>query len=493
MQRKRYARSHEKKTDGRRRGFSGRVIIIASAGLALIAVAAVILTGIGASDNKAVETAPVPSSPSVESSSAAESSTVGEPSPVAESSPVVRKPLFAADITIDSVRDESVAVALQLIKDLPGPRSIALLGDVHVSNGNSTEAVACWRNSLELDPNNAVALNGIAWVAMKKAEYEEAVALWRRAIEIDPDLPGVHGSLAGALVCLGRSQEAIELLKEEINRSPRPAHSFVMMANQHMLLKEYAEAEAAFKAAIDRQPGYLNAYYGLANVYVRTGEKEKSTEYMNTFKGLKAEQMEASKERDEAFDDLNSVCRKVCATHTAIARRYMTNERHGQAEELLQRAGQLDPEDTGSRRVLAVLYRQAQRQAEALELYEELIRIEPRRMEYYVGKGICAAMLGQAFKAEGAFQEIIRLYPGLAVGYRELALFYLKTGTKPAEALLLTRKAIGIEGSGKNFFLLSWALEANDDQQGAIEAIRSALKLEPNNEEYKKMLQRLSR
>ncbi len=489
VQRNKLARPHEKKSNGPGRIVSGRVIIIASAVLVVIAVAALILTNFLESDNKTIETAPVHSSPAAESSPAVQKPAAEFP----QTNPKGPESLLAPNIEIDSVKAESVKVALRLTQDLPGPKSIALLGDVHRNNGNSTEAVECWRKSLELDPNNAVAFNGMAWIAMKKAEYEKAVDLWERAIQIDPDLPYVHGTLAGALACLGRPEQAIESLKRDIQLSPKPAHSLVMMANQHMLLKEYEKAKAAFKAAINHQPGYLNAYYGLANAYARTGEMETSREYINTFRALKAKEMDALKKRDKAFDDLRSVCRKVSETHTAIGRLYLMNKRPAKAEQLLLRAAQLDPENTVSRMVLASLYQQTGRNDQALRLYDELIRIEPGRVNHYIGKGICAAMLGQLGKAEKTFQEIIRLYPSRAIGYRELAHFHLMTRTKPAEALLLIRKAVDINSSAKNLYLLSWACEINKDQQGAIEAIRRALELEPNNEDFKKILQRISR
>jgi len=488
VQRNRFARPHEEKTDGSGRKAAGRVIIIASAVLAMIAVAALILANIWEPDNKAIEIAPVPSSPAAESSTAVQK----PPAEVSQTNPKDPESLFSPNTEIDSVKAESVDVALQLTQDLPGPKSIALLGDVHRNNGNSAEAVECWRKSLELDPNNAVAFNGMAWIAMKKAEYEKAVGLWQRAIQIDPNLPGVHRALAGALVCLGRPEQAIEALRRDIRLSPKPAHSLVMMANQHMLLKEYEKAKAAFKAAINHQPGHWNAYYGLANAYARTGEMETSREYMNTFRELKAKEMEALKKRDKAFDDLRSVCRKVSQTHTAIGSHYLMNKRSAKAEQLLLRAAQLDPENTVSRMVLASFYQQAGRNDQALRLYEELTRIEPGRVDHYMNKAICAAMLGQLGRAEKAFQEIIRLYPTQTIGYRELARFYLMTGTKPAEALQLIRKAVDINSSAKNFYLLSWACDINKDQQGAIEAIRQALQLEPNNENFKKIFQRLS-
>ena len=489
MQLNRFAGPQENKTNAPGRKISGRVIIIALAVVALIAVAALILTSVWEPYNKAIETAPVRSSPAAEPSTA-----VQEPAAeVAQTSPKGAESLFAPDIEINSVKAESVDVALQLTQDLPGPKSIALLGDVRLNNGNSAKAVECWQKSLELDPNNAVAFNGMAWISMKKAEYEKAVDLWQKAIQVDPNLPGVHGALAGALVCLGRSEEAIESLRRDIQLSPRPAHSLVVMANQHLLLKEYEKAKASFKDALKHQPGYSNAYYGLANAYARTGEMETSREYMNTFRELKEKEMEALKKRDKAFDDLRSVCRKVSETHTAIGRHYLMNKHPGKAEQLLQRAAQLDPDNTISRMVLASFYQQTGRNDQALQLYEELVRIEPGRIEHHTNKGICAAMLGQFGIAEKTFQEIIRLYPARDVGYRELARFYLMTMSKPSEALLLIRKAVDIHSSTDNFYLLSWACDINKDQQGAIEAIRRALELEPDNEDFKKIFQRLSK
>ena len=101
--------------------------------------------------------------------------------------------------------------------------------------------------------------------------------------------------------------------------------------------------------------------------------------------------------------------------------------------------------------------------------------------------------------SDGFLSEVQDLVPRLgrtasqAVGYRELARFYLMTRTKPAEALLLIRKAVDINSSANNFYLLSWACDINKDQQGVIEAIRRALQLEPNNEDFKKIFQRLSK
>jgi tetratricopeptide (TPR) repeat protein len=488
VRRNRFEGPYKTKSNGFRPKVCGRVIVIAAIIVALIAVAALVFWSIWKPDDKAIETGSVRPSPVSESSTAAQ-----EPREEA-SQPQAQAPqlLFARNIEIDSVKAEAVEVALQLTRDLSGPQSIALLGDVYRNNGNSSEALKCWERSLELDPNNAVALNGMAWVAMQKAEYEKAAGLWEKAIRIDPNLEGVHGALAGALVCLGRPEKAIESFKKDVRVSRRPARSLVMMGNQHMLLKEYEKAISAFEASIIREPNNVNAHYGLANAHARTGQAEISEEYMNKFRELKVKEMEALKRIDAAFDDLRAVCRQVSKSHTAIGSLYMMHNRPAETEQLLLRAAQLDAENTTSRMVLASLYLQTARADEALRLYEALRRMEPDRIEHYINEGNCAAMLGQSNKAEGVFVEMTRLFPGEAAGYRELGRFYLKSGVKYAEALTLIRKAVDIDPSEGNFYLLSWASDMNNDKKGALDAIERALELDPNNSNYRKIQQRLS-
>ena len=157
------------------------------------------------------------------------------------------------------------------------------------------------------------------------------------------------------------------------------------------------------------------------------------------------------------------------------------------------RTAQLDPANSVSRTILASYYQQTGRNREALRLYEELIRIEPARVEHYMKAGIAAAMLGQLDKAEEALGALIARYPTRAIGYQELARLYLKTGAKPVEALNLIRKAVDLESSADGYYLMCCACEVNRDSQGALQAIRRALELEPDNIDYKMIYQQLAK
>jgi tetratricopeptide (TPR) repeat protein len=403
------------------------------------------------------------------------------------------KGLFAPGIVVESIKAEAINIGVRTVKELPGADSFALLGDVYRNNGNSADALKCWRKSLELNPKNATALHGMAWVAMKKAEYDKAVELWREAIRINPELPDVHLALAGALACLGKSEEAITSLKRDIETASRPGLSYAMLGNQHLLLGQYDKAKAAFTAALPYPSSCCNAYYGLATVHARLGEMDKSREYTDTFRKLKSEEMEAMKKRDRAFDDLTSVCEHVAQTHTNIATVYLKHNRLEEAEQLLQRAARLDSDNVLSRQILGSVYQQTGRHAKALDMHEKLSRIEPKNTVHYFNMGICAAMLRQFDKAEQSFRKMIEIAPKQAKGYREAARFYLMIGRKQGEALVLAQKAADLENNADTFYVLSWACEANGNIEGSLGAISRAIKLAPDNADYKLTYERLKK
>jgi tetratricopeptide (TPR) repeat protein len=328
---------------------------------------------------------------------------------------------------------------------------------------------------------------------MVKAEYDKVVELWREAIQIAPELPDAHLALASALACLGKTEEAIISLKREIEINPQPGVSYAMLGNQYLLLGRYDKAKAAFTAALPYTSSRGNACYGLAAVYARLGEMDKSREYTNTFRKLKEEEMEALKKRDHDFNDLALVCEQVALTHTDIATVYLKHNRLGEAEQLLQRAARLDADNVLSRQILGSVYQQTSRQAKALDMYEELSQIEPKKTVHYFNMGICAGTLGQFEKAEQSFLKMIEIAPKQAQGYRETARFYLMIGEKKGEALVLAQKAADLQNDADTFFVLSWAYEANGYIKDSLRAISRAIALAPNNADYKRTYEQLKK
>jgi tetratricopeptide (TPR) repeat protein len=392
------------------------------------------------------------------------------------------------------LKKEAINAAIQLTKDFPNDaEAFFLLGIVYRNQGNSEKAVMCWERCVELDSNHTKAYHGMGEVAFDKGEYQRAVDLGQRVLEIDPKQPGVYNSLACALMCLGKAEEAAKAFQKDIEISGQSVHSQFMLGKQYQLLKEYEKARKCYETVIKIAPGYTQAYHGLATVCAMLGEKEKSRVFMETFRNLKDEEMKALKERDSRFNDLVSARQTMAQAYTDIGRFYYERRDARKAEKLLLWAATLDAKQPGCRILLASLYEQDGRLTQALQFYKQLTTIQPDNVNCHRNIGIISFQLQRYDDAEKAFRKVIELDPKQSFGYRYLAYLYLNVNRKLPEAKKLAEKAVALEKTGENFFILSLACKVNGDRTSAISAIQQAIKLEPGNIEYRQMYEQLKK
>ncbi|UCG57765.1 MAG: tetratricopeptide repeat protein [Phycisphaerales bacterium] len=391
-----------------------------------------------------------------------------------------------------ALKREGLELAEALMKEFPdSEQPIVLLGNVCGRHGNTAKAIEFWNKALQLNPKLADVHNNIAWVAMGKGQYEDAITQWQKALDINPQAPGVHKNVALALMALGRHDEVIAELQEEIRISPQSSMGYFLLGQEYLQKKEYEEAKISYEKAISLQPNHTNAYYGLFTVCSRLKQPAEARRHMATFKRLKAEDMKILKDRNSAFDDLVSVRRSLAETYVEAQRLYQKRGNPQKAEELLERAIALNPENTDSLLELAALYLASKRIPEALQLSKRASEVEPNNSICHLNIGLCSAKLRRFAEAEQAFRKAIELTPDSSSGYRELALLYLRAGRRFPDARQLAEKALELEPIAVNYFVLSFARDRNGDSPGAISALKRAVELEPGNQLYRQTYERI--
>jgi tetratricopeptide (TPR) repeat protein len=87
--------------------------------------------------------------------------------------------------------------------------------------GKLPEAKQQYELILERSPNNAQALNNLAWLQVELGEAEAAVATGRRAVHVAPGNPAPLDTLAVALLETGEKKEALELLTAANKAAPQ--------------------------------------------------------------------------------------------------------------------------------------------------------------------------------------------------------------------------------------------------------------------------------
>jgi tetratricopeptide (TPR) repeat protein len=221
------------------------------------------------------------------------------------------------------------------------------------------------------------------------------------------------------------------------------------------------------------------------------GEAEKSREYLEKFSALKMENDKADREKRAGFAPLRITLKNTAQTHTDVGRVYALQNRPQEAEQLWLRAAALDPENTICRLNLAVFYQRTGQDRGALRLYEEIARIDPADGLVQLNLGRVSLKLRQAERAERAFREVIRLAPDRPDGYAALAELHLQSNRNLAEARRLAEAAVRLAPEAKYFAILGQACVMNGDRKGALTAMNKAIELQPDNNQYQRLLEKL--
>jgi Tfp pilus assembly protein PilF len=89
--------------------------------------------------------------------------------------------------------------------------------------GDHDSAEALYRQALQADPENLIALTNLGTHLAQKGEIAQAGDLWRKALAIDPGLaiPGLNWARGEAME--GHGSEALEIIRRVLSLNPDSA------------------------------------------------------------------------------------------------------------------------------------------------------------------------------------------------------------------------------------------------------------------------------
>ena len=390
-------------------------------------------------------------------------------------------------------RKEQFEVSEKLLKRFPNDLdAILLMASAYGSQHNSAEAMKYWQQALRRAPGDPKTYYQMAEYAMRRGEFTEAAPLWRKVLQLAPKTPKVHSHLAAVLMEQGLIHEAIVELEKEIEISPQSDFSYYMLGRGYLQLKEYEKAQNYYEKALEIDSRSMNTHYGLATVYARLGRKEESREILRELKARDTERSATLRSEEEfATGVYDSASQDLAATHTIAGRVWSQRGYAWQAEKHWRRAAKVAPKDTACRLALLSLFKQTDRAADAVPIYEQLIEIAPHNITFCFQQGILYLHLERFDEASRSFRRLIERWPEQPIGYRALAELHLRRGQKLPEAKTLATKAVELSPIAASYFLLSQACEKNGDRPDALEALREAIRLNPKNATYQKRLKQI--
>jgi tetratricopeptide (TPR) repeat protein len=303
-------------------------------------------------------------------------------------------------------------------------------GETLASEGLVEEALSRFEQALESAPGNPEAIEAVGRALLNLGRLEEAEASFLDALEIDPEWVAPRMGLA--LVALGRDEpfKIVHHLERAIEADPGYPESYVELGRYYGYMGEPALAKATFERWTGRHPEDADM---LINAGLTLFDASDFAEAYAFFEKA----VEAATEEEQ---------RSGALTFRANA---------------LDMLGRYD---------------------EAVVAYEEVIAETPEWWEAHANLGICHARNGRMERAEAAFRRGLADCPGSPEIRDELAAHLLEQGGDLQEALKLSEEAVALgRDEIRHLVTLGEVKLALEDDEGAAEAYRAVLALDPEN------------
>lgn len=135
-------------------------------------------------------------------------------------------------------------LAADWMRDNPGDAAFRFyLGDAAIARKDWPAAEGHYRGVLQKQPDNALALNNVAWLMAQQGK-PGAVPMAERAVQLQPGRPQLLDTLATALAADNQVARALETQKQALARAPQDPNLRLNLARLYLKADDQAGARA---------------------------------------------------------------------------------------------------------------------------------------------------------------------------------------------------------------------------------------------------------
>jgi len=284
--------------------------------------------------------------------------------------------------------------------------ALLTLGSLYLQVGRGPDAIECYQRALFIEPE----ISDDPLPSCDHLESDDQIrAAIQKAERLVQKYPGVapfRVHLGDLYVKAGRDLKAVEQYQGALATQPNFLEATVKLGTQHMRQGRYVDAALTFNRAVELNDRLMTAFAGLgvaqqASGYERealaTFDLAASLEPSSTLLFAESARLqlqtepraELEQDEEEGADDDEALIAEALRRHDQAAQQTPTDA------------------DTHYRRGL--LLRQIGRHDDAIDAFQEAVRINPAFAKAQVKLAVCLKETGQAAHALAAFQQALRL------------------------------------------------------------------------------------
>jgi serine/threonine-protein kinase len=343
-----------------------------------------------------------------------------------------------------AVRFLSVAVAIR--PDSPASRYN--LGNALKANGQVNEAIACFRQAIELDPKYAVAHCNLGGALAGKGQVDKAIACFRQAIEFDPNCAAAHSNLGAVLCDVKRDYDgAIACFKKAIALDPKNAMAHANMGTALRAKRQMDEAITCFRKAVDLQPEKAKFHYDLGTALLGKNQIDEAAACFKKAIALNPGYAQAHVNLGVVLQTKGQLDKAIACYRQAVASDPKVIEANMNLADALEAQGSRD---------------------EAIEYYRKAIALAPKNAQVHYNLGNALAKKGEIDLAIGCYRKVIALEPAFAEAHCNLG-HMLSMHSRFADALAAYQRGheLGSKRAGWNYPSAEWVRQG--ERMAALE------------------------
>src|SRR6266571_239426 len=172
-------------------------------------------------------------------------------------------------------RDLAAALELYdtLLREVPdSPKLWNERGVVLHQAGRPEDALASYRQAVEVDPKYGLAWNNLGVVQAHGAAADPAIEAFRTALRLQGTFSAARLNLALLLFQLRRFQLSLEAYRQVLSSEPNSAPAWNGVGLVLVELKRFPDARNAFVRAVEADPDHAGAHYNLSFTLSNLGD-----------------------------------------------------------------------------------------------------------------------------------------------------------------------------------------------------------------------------
>jgi len=315
--------------------------------------------------------------------------------------------------------EQKFALAEGVLKDAmaANPESSDLsieLGNFYFSRQDRQAAEAAYLRAIDLAPDRTKPYLALAGFLDAVGSEDRALAIYQKALELKPDDPRLIDTIAGYHLKLKNFEEVERYVNASLKKRPGYFPMRLLKAELLTLRKKFNEAIGMLDSLIKEEPGSARAHYVSGLAHMGKGD-------INTAKADISRAVELS--------------RRFAKARLLLAELHFREREYKWAQKEAQEVLAIFPNDYKATLIVGNAYLYQGRLAEAGDIYESLIQLDPENPAGYFRLGLVQRIQRKYAPALANFEKALTLRPDFMDALTNITRIYIARN-EPDQAII---------------------------------------------------------